>query len=189
VPAKPRRSPRKATEKNAMIRALLLDLGNTLIGPDLIAFPGVKEALSALEKLQTQDHHKPLVMCLVSDHPTPMPDPITPAAVDTAFEEYLGILEGAGLRKFFEPVEERVTLSIHAGAKKPAAVVFETALKRARIDGPITDTLFITEDAGHVDACRKKLHMTALQFGEDFKAWSAAPMLIAQLVGAPGAPE
>jgi hypothetical protein len=165
-----------------MIRALLLDLGGTLIGPDHAVFPGVPEALSVLDNLETQDH-KPLITCLVSDFT--MPSPATPAAIGAAFAEYLGILDKTGLREFFEPVEQRVTLSTHAGANKPAAVVFETAFKRAGIDGPITDALFITENAGHVAACRK-LGMTALQFGVDFKTWSAAPMLVAQLVGAPG---
>lgn len=165
-----------------MIRALLLDLGDTLIGPDGAVFPGAQDALSVLEKLETRDH-KPLLTCLVSDYT--MPNPRTPAAIAAAFAEYLGILGNTGLREFFEPVDERVTLSTHAGAKKPAAVVFETALKRAGIDGPITDALFITENAGHVAACRK-LGMTALQFGVDFKTWSAAPMLVAQMVGAPG---
>jgi FMN phosphatase YigB (HAD superfamily) len=168
-----------------MIRALLLDLGDTLIDTrhDNEPFPGVQDALVALQKLKTQDH-KPLVLCLVSDFT--MPEPRTEAAIAAAFADYLQMLDQTGLRSFFEPANERVTLSTHVGFNKPHAAMFEAALKRARVDAPITEALFITEHAGHVAACRTELHMKALQFGVDFKAWPAAPPLIAQTIGAPG---
>ncbi len=166
-----------------MIRALLLDLGDTLIDNVNKPFPGVQEALGALQKLETEDH-TPLVLCLVSDFA--MPDPRTEAAIAAAFAEYLDILDQAGLRSFFEPVDERVTLSTHVGVGKPKPAVFEAALRRAKVDAPITEALFITENADHIDACRTKLDMTALQFGVDFEAWSAAPALIAKAIGAPG---
>jgi FMN phosphatase YigB (HAD superfamily) len=94
-------------------------------------------------------------------------------------------LDQTGLRSFFEPVDERITLSTHVGFNKPDARVFEAALKRAKVNAPITEAMFITEHAGHVKACRD-LHMTALQFGVDFNTWSAAPSLIAQKIGAAG---
>jgi FMN phosphatase YigB (HAD superfamily) len=165
-----------------MIRALLLDLGDTLIDSGNKVFPGVQDALGVLETFETEDH-KPLVLCLVSDFT--MPEPRTAAAIAAAFADYLHVLDKTGLRSFFEPVDERVTLSTHVGVKKPAAAVFEAALKRAKVDAPITDAMFITEHAGHVAACRK-LGMTALQFGKDFQTWSAAPLLISQKIGAPG---
>jgi FMN phosphatase YigB (HAD superfamily) len=167
-----------------MIKVLLLDLGWTLIDENTLEpFAGVKDALGVLKTLQTAEH-KPLVTCLVSNFT--MPEPRTDAAIAAAFKDYLTTLDQTGLREFFEPVDERVTLSTHAGKKKPAAVVFETALKRAKVDGPITDTLFITEQKEHVKTCRNDLQMTALLFGVDFTDWSAAPALIAQLIGAPG---
>ncbi|MDB5578765.1 MAG: hypothetical protein JWR80_3941 [Bradyrhizobium sp.] len=168
-----------------MIRALLLDLGDTLIDTDHDnkVFPGVQDALAVLEKFETEDH-TPLVLCLVSDFT--MPEPRTEAAIAAAFADYLKVLDQTGLRPFFEPVDERITLSTHVGFNKPDARVFEAALKRAKVDAPITEAMFITEHAGHVAACRTKLHMTALQFGVDFKTWSAAPLLIAQKIGAPG---
>ena len=64
--------------------------------------------------------------------------------------------------------------------------VFNEALKRAGINAPLTEALFITEHAGHINACRKELHMKALQFGVDFQTWPAAPALVAQEIGAPG---
>lgn len=168
-----------------MIRALLLDLGDTLIDSrngDKV-FPGVEDALDALQKFEAEDH-TPLVLCLVSDFE--VPGPRTEAAIAAAFADYLEILDRAGLRPYFEPVDERVTLSIQVGFTKPAAAVFEAALRRARIDAPLTEALFITEHAGHIDACRSKLHMKALQFGKDFTTWSAAPPLIEKTIAAPG---
>lgn len=166
-----------------MIKALLLDLGDTLIDTaSETPFPGVVDALGVLEKFETADH-APLVMSLVSDYT--MPEPRTDAAIAAAFADYLKVLDKTGLRRFFEPVDERVTLSTHAGKLKPAAIVFETALARAGVDGPLSEALFITENAGHIRACRA-LHMTALQFGFDFKSWSAAPLLISRAIGAPG---
>ena len=151
-----------------MIKVLLIDLGGTLEIDDRV-LPGVPEALSAFQKFQTADG-KPLIVCLVSDFT--MPVPRTPQAIDAAFNEYLKILDRLDLRRFFEPVTERVTLSTHAGVLKPARLVFETALKRAKLSS-IEDALFITENPDHVQACRK-LKMTALQFGVDFDDWTNA---------------
>ena len=92
-----------------MIRALLLDLGDTLIDTqhDNKPFPGVQDALGVLAKLKTADQ-APLVLCLVSDFT--MPEPRTAAAIAAAFADYLEILDQTGLRSFFEPVDERITL-------------------------------------------------------------------------------
>jgi hypothetical protein len=165
-----------------MIRALLLDLGLTLIDSDNVVFPGVVDALTVMQTFKTADH-QPLAVCLVSDFD--MPEPPTPARIAAAFAKYLTILDKVGLRPLFEPVDKRVTLSTHAGVNKPAAAVFQTALKRAGIDAPLSEAMFITEDPDHIAACRNKLHMTALQFGLDFKDWAAAPLLVAQQTGVP----
>jgi hypothetical protein len=166
-----------------MIKALLLDLGNTLIDTATgKIYPGVEDALSVIETFESAQH-APLVVCLVSDYT--MPNPRTPEAIAAAFAEYLEVLDRTGLRRFFEPVDQRVTLSTQAGVTKPAALVFETALQRAGIDGGLNQALFITEDAVHIAACRK-LGMTALQYGADFTSWSQAPLLISQTIGAAG---
>jgi hypothetical protein len=164
-----------------MIRALLLDLGDTLI-VDGNVLPGVPEALRVLQTLETGDG-KPLITCLVSDYT--MPAPRTPQAIEATFQEYLAVIEHANLRQFFEPVEERVTLSTHAGVMKPDRRVFETALTRAKLSASIKEALFITEDAGHIAACRK-MGMTALQFGVDFDNWTDAPLLIAGTIASSG---
>ncbi|UVO27849.1 hypothetical protein [Bradyrhizobium arachidis] len=167
-----------------MIKALLLDLGDTLIDTHKTPpapFPGVEDALGVLKTLETADH-KPLVMCLVSDFT--MPEPRTPEAIAAAFADYLRELDKTHLRRFFEPVDERVTLSTHAGQRKPAAIVFKMALERAKVHGTLRNTLLITENAEHIRVCRDELHMKTLQFGVDFTAWSEAPKLISQTIGA-----
>ena len=165
-----------------MIKALLLDLGGTLIDSSEQVFPGVQDALTVLEAFETEDH-QPLVTCLVSDFT--MPEPRTTEAIAAAFADYLKILDKTGLRSFFEPVDERVTLSTHVGVKKPAAAVFEAALKRAKIAGSITETLFITESADHIaagadlpeDRCvRAQKQRSGFQSRIGRGSWPAAPV-------------
>lgn len=166
-----------------MIKALLLDLGQTLIDTaSKTPFPGVVDALGVIETFETTDH-QPLVTCLVSDYD--MPKSRSPADIAATFARFLEVLDETGLRRFFEPVDERVTLSTHAGVRKPAALVFDTALKRAGVDGGLNHALFITEDAEHIAACRQ-LGMKALQYGTDFTSWSQAPLLISRDIGAAG---
>src|SRR5262249_10184253 len=114
-------------EATAMIRVLMLDLGETLIHNEA-PMPHVPEALGALTQFETADGD-PLLVCLISDFTMPAP-PATKAKIDALFNEYLDILEHAGLKDFFEPVEQHVTLSTHAGVNKPDAKIFETAINR-----------------------------------------------------------
>jgi beta-phosphoglucomutase-like phosphatase (HAD superfamily) len=160
-----------------MVRVVLLDLGGTLVGPDG-PFPHVPDALAALNQLDGSTG-EPLATALVSDFPAA--DPPTPAGVERRFAEYLALLDGFGLRGFFEPVEQRVTLSTQAGVQKPDRRVYELALRRLGTDAMLADCLVITEDAAHVAACRA-LGMQALQFGADFDDWSQAPRLVRALV-------
>src|SRR5262245_35095188 len=106
-----------------MIRVLMLDLGETLIHGE-VPLPHVAEALGVLTQFETASGD-PLVMCLVSDFTMPDPPP-TPAKIEVLFREYLEVLDRSGLRHFFEPVEQHVTLSTQAGVLKPARRIFET---------------------------------------------------------------
>ena len=161
-----------------MIRVLLLDLGGTLVGPDA-PLPGAVDALGALSRFETATGD-PLQLAVVSDFTMPAPG-ATKADVDRIVREYLALLDGFGLRRFFRPVDRRVTLSTQAGVNKPDRAVYELALTRLGTGARLADCLSITEDAGHVAAC-KRLGMTALRFGADFTDWADAPFLIRRLV-------
>jgi hypothetical protein len=173
-------------EEGIMIKVVMFDLGDTLIDADDHPFPHVREALAAIQGFRTADS-EPLNTCLVSNYDLVSP-PITPAKVLPVFEKYVAILDGTGLREFFEPVEKRVTLSTHAGVDKPDRAVFEKALSRLQSKASLQECLFITENAEHIRAAREKLGMATLQFKSkgatafDFDDWSKAPALIAHLV-------
>jgi FMN phosphatase YigB (HAD superfamily) len=162
-----------------MISTLLLDLGDTLESNGK-PLPGALEALETLAKGAPPVGH-PLRLALVSDYMEAKPP--TPENVEGLFREYVALVETMGLLDFFRPVEERITLSTHAGKRKPHAEIFELALHRL---GPpemrFQDCLFITENADHVAACRR-LGMKALELGKDFSNWEKAPAVIAGFVG------
>lgn len=163
-----------------MIRAILFDLGGTLLDAANQPLPGVKTALTAIAKFTASDG-KPLRSCLVSNYYAA--DPPTAAKINARFAEYLQILDQAGLRAFFEPVKKRVTLSTHAQAAKPAAAVFLKALER--LGAPkltLKECLLITEEAAHVKSVHDNFGMAGLQFGKDFDDWGEAPELIADIV-------
>jgi beta-phosphoglucomutase-like phosphatase (HAD superfamily) len=166
-----------------MIRVAMFDLGKTLIDDTLRPFPHVAEALTAIAEFKTADG-KRLRSCLVSNFGLVSP-PVTAAKVTAKFKEFLTILDGTGLRPRFEPVDKRVTLSVHADAEKPARKVFETALQRLGASVSLEECLFITEEVPHIEEARDKLGMKTLQFrgvGADFDDWADAPALIADLV-------
>jgi hypothetical protein len=150
-----------------MIKVLMLDLGQTLIDGANKPFPHVLEALTTIASAPSAPK-----TCLVSDFKMEL-------TAAKAMKEYLAILDAAGLRSFFEPVQKRVTLSNHAGTVKPSRKIFETALRRLGVPAtPLKNCSFITENAEHIKAARQKLHMQALQFGVDFTDWADVPALL-----------
>jgi hypothetical protein len=127
--------------------------------------------------------------CLVSDFPARSP---APSAGDIAagFRDYLALLDRAGLRVFFEPVDKRVTLSLQAGAMKPERAIFELALRRLGSRAQLDECLLVTENAAHVTQARRRYAMATLRFRAagakrfDFDDWAQAPALIARMLGA-----
>ena len=163
-----------------MIRVVMFDLGGTLVAQDPPkVLPGVPDALAAIGKLVTPAGD-PVVTCLVSDfHPTE-------DEFAAAFKQYVDLLKGLKLKKDYEPVARRVTLSGHTAAWKPDRRVFEAALARLGVAAAWGECLLITEDAEHVAAARG-IGMQALQFGVDFTDWASAPALVAaRVAAAPG---
>jgi FMN phosphatase YigB (HAD superfamily) len=135
-----------------MVKILMLDLGETLVHGTESLFPHVPEALEAFGQFRAADGD-PLATCLVSDFGPADPRP-TPEQVETAFREYVSLLERLHLKHFFEPVSRHVTLSVQVRVRKPDLRIFEAAIRRLGFSAELSDCLFITEDAGHVAACR-----------------------------------
>jgi FMN phosphatase YigB (HAD superfamily) len=168
-----------------MIAVAMFDLGGTLLDETTMqVFPGVLDALSAIKNLHTSDQQS-LRLAIVSNFTMPNGD-AQPDQIRSLFDEYLAILEQAGLRPFFEPVESRVTLSTHVGVRKPDCRVFQACLWRLGLPGDLSRALLITEDAPHI-ARAKQMGMQALRFGPndasaDFQHWQQAPDKIAALL-------
>jgi hypothetical protein len=170
-----------------MIRVLMLDLGDTLVH-DRNVFPHACEALETIASFETAAG-EPLATCLVSDYHMPSPPP-TQEKIEAIFQEFISILDGCDLTRFFEPVMQRVTLSTHAGVRKPNRHIFEMALHRLALPVGLSECLFITENTDHISACQK-LGMKTLRFDHtgsrraDFSDWSEAPLLIARMISSP----
>jgi hypothetical protein len=170
-----------------MIRVVLIDFGNTLVREsDLTPFAHVAPALETIGMF-TDDTGSPLSQCLASNYPAQLPVP--PAQVPAVFDQFLELLQSAGLTKFFRPVERHVTISGQAGFAKPRPEFFTKALQRLGVSAGFDECLFITENEEHIARCRE-LGMKALQFGghrsppppgTEFTDWSEAPLLIARL--------
>jgi len=160
-----------------MVDVLVLDLGGTLVDGRKPC-THVEVALGAMRRFRGSSG-RPLQFALISDfHPA---DPPTPAGVRSRLTEYLRLLDGFGLRRFFLPAGRHVTLSTHAGVAKPDRRVYQLALERLGTGAELADCLSITEDAGHVAAC-KGMGMRALRFGGDFDDWSEAPLLVRHII-------
>ena len=148
--------------------------GDTLFKDDRV-FPHVPQALEVISRFETQG--KPsLVLSLVSNYEMPAA-PATPRKINAIFNQYVAPLDELGLKEFFEPVEQRVTLSTHAGVLIPDAGFFKKAIQRLRLRIGLDACLFVGNDAKQVKAC-SSLGMTALLFSD----WTEMPLLIARLV-------
>jgi FMN phosphatase YigB (HAD superfamily) len=166
-----------------MVRVLMLDLGDTLIRrSDRTVYPHVKQALETIRHFHTASG-EPLRVCLVSDYHMPSAN----RPLDTIVAEFLSLLEFTGLKTFFEPTEQKVTLSSHVGVNKPERRIFEAAVERLGISASLDECIFITENTAHLQVGRD-YGMKTIRFGEpgelepSFSDWSEAPLLVAQLI-------
>jgi FMN phosphatase YigB (HAD superfamily) len=139
------------------MKAILFDLGDTLEHQDQL-LPGAVETLAAIRVLQDASGVAP-ALALVSDFDFPPPAPPL-AAIQ---QEYYQILDGLGIRHFFEPVADHVTLSPEVGVGKPAPAIFRAALDKLSPGLPFAEALFVTERLDHVQAARA-LGMAAVHF-------------------------
>ncbi|WP_222262859.1 M20/M25/M40 family metallo-hydrolase [Modestobacter marinus] len=133
------------------MKLVLFDLGKTLEDGDVL-LPGARETLEAIHALRDRDGDGPAALLgLVSDFDMPA----EPSDVPKIQQRYHRLLDHLGIRSFFEPVAERVTLSTEVGVFKPDEAVFRTAVTKAGPALNFSDVLFVTENRGHVLAARR----------------------------------
>jgi len=167
-----------------MIRLLLFEFEDTLIDNSGKVFPHVIEAFKVMKGFETE-HGKAPAMCLVSVAPSSeSPNP------NEAFDQLVSRLEMLGLRSFFEPVSQGVTLLAHAGGKGIDRHLLEIAVSRSNTDTAPDQCVFLTGDH---DAARSATDsgFKTLVFGydgaeTDFADWAVAPLLVAKMLDSNG---
>jgi len=132
-----------------VVKLVLFDLGNTLESGDVL-LPGALETLEAINSLRNGGRPAAL-LGLVSDFDMPA----TASDVPGIRQQYYRLLEDLGIRPFFEPVAERVTLSTEVGVFKPDEAIFRAAAAKFSPALGFGDVLFVTENLGHVLAARR----------------------------------
>ena len=128
------------------VKLVLFDLGDTLESAGVLR-PGALETLEAIASLRRDGQAAPL-LGLVSDFHMPR----QPSDVGTIQQQYYSLLDDLGIRAFFEPVAERVTLSTEVGVFKPDEAVFRTAASKISPALEFKDIFFVTENSDHVRA-------------------------------------
>ncbi|MDQ0850493.1 hypothetical protein QFZ65_002431 [Arthrobacter sp. B3I9] len=131
------------------MKLVLFDLGDTLES-DGVLLPGAMDTLEAIRSGDTGGGPAPL-LGLVSDFDMPT----EPSDVPIIQQRYYDLLDDLGIRPFFEPVAERVTLSTEVGVFKPDEPVFRAAALKVHPALEFDDMLFVTENLGHVLAARR----------------------------------
>ena len=158
-----------------MIRIIMLDLGGTLVKETTLELlPGAAEALTQISQM-TNAAGATVAVCLVSNF-----EP-RPADIQQFFNQYVGILDNLGISQFFQPVDQKVTLSSHTTTWKPDRSVFELAIRRLGVSATLAECLFITEEEQHVTAARS-YGMKALRRGTDFQTWQQGTQAIEELL-------
>lgn len=140
------------------MRVVLFDLGDTLEHNDEL-LPGARETLAAIQAMKDDQGNTP-VLALVSD----FFEAVEPGDVTRFRNMYYTLLEDLGIKSFFEPVAERVTLSTEIGVMKPDEKIFRAAAEKISRSLHFHNIIFITENAAHVAAARA-LGMIALHLG------------------------
>lgn len=140
------------------MKMVLFDLGDTLEAHGVL-LPGARETLEAIAAMR-DGQAQPVALALVSDFYMPTRSEEIPALR----QRYLDLLDILGIRAFFEPVEQRVTLSTEVGVFKPDRRIFEAVIEKTGSELTWSDIIFITENREHVEAARR-LGMRAVHFG------------------------
>jgi FMN phosphatase YigB (HAD superfamily) len=139
------------------MKVVLFDLGKTLEDQDVL-LPGARETLQTIQAMRDPSGET-VALALVSDFD--MPD--DPEQIPIIRQRYYDILDGLGLRSFFEPLADRVTLSSEVGVFKPDEKIFRAVIEKIDEGLRFGDVVFITENRRHVIEARR-LGMRAIHF-------------------------
>ncbi len=153
------------------MKVVFFDLGRTLEENDVL-FPGAQQTLQKIQLMRDKEA-QPFVLGLISDWI--MPD--GPEDIPGLQERYYAIIDRLGIRAFFEPVAERVTLSTEAGVFKPDQKIFRLALDKIDPELQFDDAIFITEKGTHVAGARD-LGMGAIHFKSPGEAEGEVDQLV-----------
>jgi len=139
------------------MKIVFFDLGNTLEYQDKL-LPGSIETLTSI-KLMNDPSGTPVALALISDFYMPG----SSGNLLQIVQKYYKLLDDLGIRSFFEPVENMVTLSTEIGLFKPDKKIFRYAIDKIDKKSEYKDTIFITENLEHVKAARN-LGMHTIHF-------------------------
>lgn len=131
------------------MKVVLFDLGKTLEDRDVL-LPGARETLQAIQAMR-DSNGEAAVLALVSDFN--MTD--NPEQIPFIQQRYYKLLDKLGIRSFFEPVADRVTLSTEVGVSKPDEKIFRAVIEKIDEGLGFRDVLFVTENQEHVLEARR----------------------------------
>ncbi|HKG89871.1 MAG TPA: hypothetical protein VKA95_16250 [Nitrososphaeraceae archaeon] len=145
-------------ENNLII--VLFDLGGTLVDQDsLTLIEDAEKTLSAIREMRDSEG-KPLVLALISDYGKLN---ATSKEIEHSQNQYYDMLRGLGILTFFEPRDQRVTLSTEVNVEKPDEKIFRSAINKILENIPYKNVIYITELEDHIIAA-DKLGIIAIQF-------------------------
>ena len=139
------------------MKVVLFDLGKTLEDRDVL-LPGARETLQAVQAMR-DSNGEAAALALVSDFDTPD----NPEQIPLIQQRYYELLDKLGIRSFFEPVADRVTLSTEVGVSKPDEKIFRAVIEKIDESLGFQDVLFVTENQEHVLEARL-LGITGVHF-------------------------
>jgi|SRR6476469_3652070 FMN phosphatase YigB (HAD superfamily) len=128
------------------MKIVIFDLGNTLEHNDKL-ITGAFETLSNIQKMY-DDKNQPVMLALISD----FLQANSQDEIKEIKEKYYKILDNLDIRPFFEPVNERVTLSTEIDVNKPEPRIFRYAIDKISKGLSFKEVIYITENKDHVIA-------------------------------------
>jgi hypothetical protein len=164
-----------------MIHFLLFELENTFVDREGKVIAHVIDALNTMTSFR-MDTGKGPVMCLIAEGSADR------NAVSDKFAELSSRLETLGLKRFFDPVGQRVTLMEGGNIHRFDRHLFDTALSQSARNAKPDQCVFFTGDPD-VARVARNLTITTLEFaihqddGIDFTDWLESPLLVAKIVG------